>query len=67
METHRIAVDGSQSIVLDWFPATVDARVALFVHGLGSHRRGEKASYFAERFNARGWTYAAVDLRGHGE
>ena len=44
-----------------------EARVALFVHGLGSHRRGEKASYFAAKFNAQGWAYAAVDLRGHGE
>jgi alpha-beta hydrolase superfamily lysophospholipase len=23
--------------------------------------------HFAERFNARGWAFAAVDLRGHGE
>ena len=39
----------------------------MFVHGLGSHRRGEKAVHFAERFNAQGWSFAAVDLRGHGD
>jgi pimeloyl-ACP methyl ester carboxylesterase len=38
----------------------------LYVHGLGSHRRGEKALYFARRFNALGWAFASVDLRGHG-
>jgi pimeloyl-ACP methyl ester carboxylesterase len=37
------------------------------VHGLGSHRRGEKARYFARRFNGLGWACASVDLRGHGD
>lgn len=67
MQTHRLTVADSQSIVLDWYPAASDAPVAVFVHGLGSHRRGEKACYFAERFTELGWGFAAVDLRGHGE
>jgi pimeloyl-ACP methyl ester carboxylesterase len=65
-ETHRVPVEGDESVVIDWYPAAPGARVALYVHGLGSHRRGEKALYFAARFNALGWAFAAVDLRGHG-
>jgi uncharacterized protein len=65
-EVHRVPVEGDESIVIDWYPAAPGARVALYVHGLGSHRRGEKALYFAGRFNAMGWAFASVDLRGHG-
>jgi uncharacterized protein len=67
VETQRIRVDEAQSIVLDWYPADAGAPAAVFIHGLGSHRGGEKALHFAERFNAKGWAFASVDLRGHGE
>jgi len=65
-EIHRVPVAGDESVVIDWYPAAPGDRVALYVHGLGSHRRGEKALYFAQRFNALGWAFASVDLRGHG-
>jgi pimeloyl-ACP methyl ester carboxylesterase len=57
----------SQSIAIDWYYCSGAARTAVYVHGIGSHRRGEKAEYFASRFNAHGWNFASVDLRGHGE
>lgn len=38
----------------------------VFVHGLGSDRRGDKARYFAEFFGQRGFGYAALDTTGHG-
>lgn len=65
--THRIPVGGGESLALDWYPGTAGEPAALFVQGLGSHRRGEKALYFAQRFNSLGWAFAAVDLRGHGD
>ena len=65
-QIHRVPVEDNESVVIDWYPAAPGARVALYVHGLGSHRRGEKALYFARRFNALGWAFASVDLRGHG-
>jgi uncharacterized protein len=67
-ETHRIPVAGGEAIVLDWqAPGREGARSAVFVHGLGSHRRGEKALHFAGRFAAQGWGFLSVDLRGHGD
>jgi uncharacterized protein len=67
-ETHRIPVAGGEAVVLDWHaPGAAGARSAVFVHGLGSHRRGEKALHFAERFGAQGWGFLSVDLRGHGD
>ncbi len=66
-EVHRIEVRSGESIAVDWYPAVPGARAALFVHGLGSNRRGEKAVYFGERFNEKGWAFAALDLRGHGQ
>jgi alpha-beta hydrolase superfamily lysophospholipase len=54
-------------VAIDWYPAEPGARAALFVHGLGSNRRGEKAVHFGERFNEKGWAFAALDLRGHGQ
>jgi alpha-beta hydrolase superfamily lysophospholipase len=67
VETYRVPVTESQSMTLDWYPSSAAARVAVFIHGLGSHRRGEKAVHFAHRFNAQGWAFAALDLRGHGQ
>ena len=57
-----------QAIVLDWHePSVLPARCAVFVHGLASNRRGEKALFFSEQFSARGWGFMSIDLRGHGE
>jgi uncharacterized protein len=66
-QVHRIGTSDSHSLALDWYAGEGASRAALFVHGLGSHRRGEKSRCFAERFNAQGWGYAALDLRGHGD
>jgi pimeloyl-ACP methyl ester carboxylesterase len=38
----------------------------LYVHGFGSTRAGEKAEALEAACARRGWTYAAVDFRGHG-
>jgi alpha-beta hydrolase superfamily lysophospholipase len=67
VETHRVPVSGGQSVVLDWVAPSPGRPVAIFVHGFGSHRRGDKAGYFASRFAALGWGFLAPDLRGHGE
>jgi alpha-beta hydrolase superfamily lysophospholipase len=64
---HRIETRDGHRLALDWYAAPGAQRAALFVHGLGSHRRGEKARYFAAQFNAQRWSYAALDLRGHGD
>ena len=66
-QVHRIATCDGHRLTLDWYGVPSSRRAALFVHGLGSHRRGEKARFFAAQFNACGWSYAAVDLRGHGD
>ena len=39
----------------------------VFLHGLGSVRNGEKAQALADACARRGWTFAAMDCRGHGE
>lgn len=43
------------------------SRLWCFIHGLNSHRRGEKASFFAEQVSERGEAFASLDLTGHGE
>jgi len=65
---HTIRLPSGEKIALDWLsPAAADGNVAVFVHGLGSHRRGEKAVHIAERFRKLGWGFLSLDLRGHGE
>lgn len=67
-DVHRISLPTGESLVVDWYaPPRRDARLAIYVHGLGSNRRGEKALHFAERFAGEGWAFAAFDFRGHGE
>ena len=66
-ETHRIQMGADAWIVVDWIPPRWGHATAVFVHGMGSHRRGDKALHFADRFAARGWGFLAPDLRGHGE
>jgi uncharacterized protein len=66
-EIHRLEIAAGEYVALDWYPTQPGAPAALFVHGLGSHRRGDKARYFARQFNLAGRAFAAVDLRGHGD
>ena len=67
--THLVPVEGEEVIALDWYvpEEPKGARTAVFIHGFGSERRGDKAVHFAERFEAMGWHYLALDLRGHGD
>lgn len=77
LETHRIPVANGESVAVDWTPPSQPSsgnssngeakRSAVFVHGLGSHRNGDKSAHFRERFAAQGWGYLSVDLRGHGD
>ena len=67
-ETHRIPVNPQESIVVDWTPPTEPGgHTAVFLHGLASDRRGDKALHFAGEFTARGWGFLSLDMRGHGE
>ncbi len=47
--------------------ATTSDFAVLWVHGLGSHRGGEKSLAVQEECGRRGWAFAAFDFRGHGE
>jgi alpha-beta hydrolase superfamily lysophospholipase len=59
---------GEARLALDLIPAaTPSSRLWFFVHGLTSHRRGEKALYFARQVVRRGEAFASLDLTGHGE
>ena len=66
-EVFRLEVDRGESIALDWYPGHSPSPAALFIPGLGSYRRGEKARCFATRFGAEGRAFASLDLRGHGD
>ncbi len=71
-ETHFIPVEGDERIAIDWTvpaePGNAGAgRAAVFVHGFVSNRQGEKALFFSERFQAMGWHFLSLDMRGHGD
>lgn len=68
-ETLSVQVPRGPVLAVDWYPplgAVITNRQAVFVHGLGSHKQGEKAVYLAGQFQKRGWGFLAPDLRGHG-
>ncbi|MBY0458541.1 MAG: lysophospholipase, partial [Gemmataceae bacterium] len=51
----------------DYLPPTGRADfAALWVHGFGSHRGGEKSLAVRAECARRGWAFAAFDFRGHG-
>lgn len=62
-----VQVGDGESLVGDVTPAAPGAPMALYLHGLGSHRHGEKATFLAAEFAARGFGFARFDFRGHGE
>lgn len=41
--------------------------VVVFAHGLGSTHWGEKARAYEQACASRGWSFLAVDFRGHGQ
>lgn len=49
------------------YPQAPGAWAVLYVHGLGSTRSGEKSIALEAACARRGWTFAALDFRGHGE
>jgi pimeloyl-ACP methyl ester carboxylesterase len=53
--------------VYEFTRGTTSAPVVVFAHGFCSTRGGEKATALAEECVRRGWSFAAVDFRGHGE
>ena len=60
--------DDEARLALDFVPAvSKSSRLWFFVHGLNSHRRGEKALYFARQVARRGEAFASLDLTGHGD
>jgi alpha-beta hydrolase superfamily lysophospholipase len=58
------ASDGRELNVHEW-PAKNAAITVGIVHGYGEH--GARYAHVAERFNARGISTFAIDLRGHGK
>lgn len=66
-EVFRLEVDRGEAIALDWYPGHSPSPAVLFIPGLGSQRRGEKARCFAAGFVAEGRAFASLDLRGHGD
>ena len=64
----QIALPSGEKLALDVTPPSrADLPSAVYVHGLGSHRRGEKALHLERELIARGFGFARFDLRGHGE
>jgi len=64
----RIHLPGGESLALDaTAPRRPDGTLLLYLHGLGSHRGGEKARFLEEHFLARGFGFARFDFRGHGD
>ena len=60
--------DGEARLALDLIPpASGEGRLWFFIPGLSSHRRGEKALYFAREIARRGEAFASLDLTGHGD
>jgi len=63
---HSIELPDGERLAGDIVPPRVGCPLALYLHGLGSHRDGEKASYLAAELTARGYGFARFDFRGHG-
>jgi pimeloyl-ACP methyl ester carboxylesterase len=55
-------------LALDFLPAASQrSRLWFFIHGLTSHRRGDKALYLARQVAKKGDAFASLDLTGHGD
>ena len=65
--SHPIVHPTGERIVLDVVPPRAPCATSfVYVHGLGSHRGGEKALFLERNLVGRGFGFARVDLRGHG-
>lgn len=64
----RVHLPGGESLALDSTPAAgADQEALVYLHGLGSHRGGEKARFLEEYFVRRGCGFTRFDFRGHGD
>jgi pimeloyl-ACP methyl ester carboxylesterase len=67
-EPQRLGLPGDRALAGDlFFQDAVGPAAVLYVHGFASNRRGQKAQALEDACLARGWTFAAFDLRGHGD
>src|SRR3954469_24921664 len=60
------APDGHE-IAYDLVPAAKPGPGVMFIHGLASDRRGNKAQALAEHCAHRGLSFLSIDMYGHGE
>ena len=59
---------GRARLALSWTPGSdPGAPVWIFLHGLGSDRKGEKSRRFRDHLAGRGPGFLALDFTGHGE
>ena len=59
---------GRARLALSWTPGTdAAAPVWVFLHGLGSDRKGEKALRFRDHLSGRGPGFLSLDFTGHGD
>ena len=59
---------GRDRLALSWTPGTdTGAPVWVFLHGLGSDRKGEKAARFRDHLAGRGPGFLSLDFTGHGD
>lgn len=59
---------GRARLALSWTPgADSTAPVWVFLHGLGSDRKGEKALRFRDHLSGRGPGFLSLDFTGHGD
>ncbi|MSR46506.1 MAG: alpha/beta fold hydrolase [Planctomycetes bacterium] len=62
-----IELGNGEHLACEWVLPRDGQPLALYLHGLGSHRNGEKAGYLARELTARGFGFARFDFRGHGD
>ena len=59
---------GRARLALSWTPSSdPGAAVWVFLHGLGSDRKGEKAQRFHDHLSGRGPGFLSLDFTGHGD
>lgn len=66
-ELIRLQSASGFEVVGDYFARGHSQAAVVYVHGLGSHRRGEKARALAAASRESGWAFAAIDFHGHGQ
>lgn len=62
-----VPTTSGERLALDWHPPLPGRPVAIYLHGFGSHRAGEKALALERTLTGRGCGFARFDFRGHGD